>query len=303
MKRIFFLLISIVFITSLHAQQLILSKSTAAQWMETVTRSALFLSRQSFRLSDNKTGELYGLDNKDEFGTDISLGVKVKDGYILTDKAIRPWEYNDKFGKYKDHYKPVPYKSEYSELTENTRYDTLDISPSKMQEISTASLYLITSDCLSGKGLTIDCTSGKKLGWVIWACTEKDEDLNKTAKVKLICYSKDVEAKDNEMIDIDTPDYPNILGGIYVTPVNISIGMMEFHLSGIIAKHNGKWNISFPFVGKEKLVRANSLSKTMEDQTIDRKETLTPVKKDTLDKKSKEKKVKKTKKNKKTNAE
>lgn len=64
--------------------------------------SAFFLSRQSFQVADKKTGELYGLNNQNEFGKEITLGVKAKEGFLLTDKAIRPWEYNSKFNSYRD---------------------------------------------------------------------------------------------------------------------------------------------------------------------------------------------------------
>lgn len=258
---------------------------------ENAIRHAFFLSRQSFQVSDKKTGDLYGLNNKDEFGTEITLGVKVKDGYVLTDRAIRPWEYNAKFETYKDGYDPVPYISEYSEFFGTTKYDTLNIS--RPNELLSKSLYLVSSDCLSGKGLAVDCTKGDKEGWVIWACADKDDDLNKTANLRLTCYSKTVEASEGGSVDAETPDNQKVLGGIYVVPVNAAIGVLEFRICGVIMQKDGKWNIRFPFIGKEKLLKPAQNKDEQEEQVDDGKDSLTPVDDIYPPKSSKDKKSKK----------
>lgn len=294
MKRIIILFVTVVLMTNSYAQ-LTTRKSTATQWVENAVNSAFFLSRQSFQVRDKKTGELYGLNNKDEFGTEISLGIKVKNGYVLTDNAIRPWEYNDKFEKYKDGYTPVPYSSQYSEFADDMKYDSLDITESNINELLSSTLYLVTSNCLSNKGLSIDYTKGEKIGWVVWACT--DNDLNKNTKLQLTCYSMTVEASDTGNIDIDTPDNKKILGGIYVIPVNTDIGEMEFRISGIMVEIAGKWNIRFPFIGKENISKLKKQPKDIEKTEGSNQDSLTPVDnrhptKSPQDKKSKKKKKK-----------
>lgn len=235
--------------------------------LKNAIRPAFFLSRQSFQICDKKTGELYGLNNKDEFGTEISLGIKVKNGYVLTNKAIRPWEYNDKFEKYKDGYTPVPYSSQYSEFADDMKYDSLDVTESKINELLSSTLYLVTSNCLSDKGLTIDNTKGAKEGWIVWVCT-KEEDLNKTAKLELICFSLSVEASENYDAEIETPDGLNVLGGIYIVPENREIGSIEFCISGIMVEKEGKWNLHFPFIGKEKIIKHTVKVKEENNDTL-----------------------------------
>lgn len=266
------------------------------QLFEETIRSAFFLSRQSFQVSDKKTGDRYGLNNKDEFGTEITLGVKVRNGYILTDKAIRPWEYNAKFETYKENYNPVPYASEYSEFNSTVKYDALDIA--QPNELLTESLYFVSSDCLSGKGLAVDCTKGEKEGWLVWIGTDKDDDLNKTANLRLTCYSKTVETDENGNVDVETPDGQNILGGIYVVPVNTAIGILEFRICGVIMENNGKWSIRFPFIGKEKFLKPANDNDKQEEIVDGSKDDLTPIDdiyspKSSKDKKSKKKSKKK----------
>lgn len=295
MKRILILSILIVLGLNLYAQFSI-GKSTAVQWIEETTKSAFFLSRQSFQVSDKKTGDLYGLNNKDEFGTEITLGMKVRNGYILTDKAIRPWEYNAKFETYKENYDPVPYASEYSEFNSTVKYDTLDIA--QPNELLTESLYFVSSDCLSGKGLAVDCTKGEKEGWLVWIGTDKDDDLNKTANLRLTCYSKKVEANESGNIVVEAPDDQNILGGIYVAPVNTAIGVIEFQICGVIMEKDGKWSIHFPFIGKEKMLKPTQDEEKQEVEANEGKDNLTPIDdiyppKSSKDKKSKKKSKKK----------
>lgn len=227
-----------------------------------------FLSRQSFQVCDKNTGELYGLNNKNEFGTEITLGVKVKGGYVLTDKALHPWKYNDKFGTYKDSYDPVPFQSEYSEVEENTRYDSLDIAQDHVNDLLQATCYLIKSNCLAGQGLDIDSMEGAKVGWAVWTIVDDDKDLNKTARLTLICSNNKLEAKKDGKVDVEAPDGKKALGGIYVVPTVTGIGVLEFRLCGIMVESDGKWCIRFPFIGNEKLFMQESKSQ-VKDKPIE----------------------------------
>lgn len=308
MKKTLILFIGLTFIVTAKGQLLgslnldpkdfIQIKDSAYQdtrLLESAISASFFLSRQSFQVSDKKTGERYGLNNKDVFGTELSLGIKVKNGYILTEKAMRPWKYNKKFETYKDGYNPVMYVSEYSEFAESTKYDTLDILEPKVNELLPSSLYFIASDCFLGKGLAVDYTKGKKDGWVVWTCVDEDEDLNKTAKLKITSYSKTIDSNVSDSIKIDTPDEQKILGGIFVIPVNSEIGTIEFRISGIMVESNGNWNIRFPFTEKEDNIKSKHSNGTQETN-VDGKDSLTPVDDIYMPKSPKKEKVKKNKK-------
>lgn len=287
MKKILILFIGLTFIVTAKGQLLgslnldpkdfIQIKDSAYQDVRLLKRaisSSFFISRQSFQVCDKKTGELYGLNNKNEFGTEISLGIKVKNGYILTDKAIRPWEYNAKFEKFKDNYQPVPYLSEYSECVETAKYDSLDISKQKVKELIPSSLYFVNSDCLSNKGLTIDFARAGKDGWVVWACTDKNADLNKTPKLEFFCYNNAADASNDKNIDIEAPDGKKVLGGIFVIPISESVGVLEFHLCGVMVEMNGKWSICFPFQKDMFVSNSTNVDKQKNDEGENK---LTPI--------------------------
>ena len=248
MKRFFFILSLVVLTIDMQAQ-LAVRKSTAAQWTEGAVISSLFQTKQSFCIKDNKTGELYGLNNKEVFGTEISLAVKVKGGYVITDKAISPWAYNAKFATYRDSYTPVMVASEYAELGSDAKFDTLDITQSKMKEVQKSSLYVVKSDYFSSKGLTIDDTEGNKKGWIVWVCADKNADMTKGINPELICYSYDIESSESDAVKMDAPNGKNVLGGIYVLPIFREMGQIEFRLCGLLCEKDGQWKVVFPFVG------------------------------------------------------
>lgn len=253
--------------------------------------SAFFLSRQSFQVADKKTGELYGLNNRDEFGTEITLGVKLKDGFLLTDKAVRPWEYNSKFNNYRDGYKPVPYLSEYTEQGEKSVYDSLNCSLQEGEK--PLDVYSFKSNVFKEKGLDYDVAEGPQKGWLVWAYTDKDADLNKTAKLSFICCEKELEVKVDSKESVSAPKDKNILGGIYIVPSITGVGIVKFLLCGVITEKNAKWYVSFPFVGIEE---NDALQKENDVEQKSSKDTLTPVNDDVYVKKGNKKQNKKSKK-------
>lgn len=259
-------------------------------WLDAVS-SAFFISRQSFQVADKKTGELYGLNNRDEFGTEITLGVKLKDGFLLTDKAVRPWEYNSKFNSYRDGYKPVPYLSEYTEQGEKSDYDSLTCSLQEGEK--PLDIYSFKSNIFKGKGLDYDVAEGTRKGWLVWAYTDKDADLNKTAKLSFVCCEKELDVKVDSKESVSAPKDKNILGGIYVVPSITGIGIVKFLLCGVITENDAKWYVSFPFVGmKEKEV----LQKESRVEQNVPKDSLTPVNDDVYVKNGNKKRNKKSKK-------
>lgn len=253
--------------------------------------SAFFLSRQSFQVADKKTGELYGLNNQNEFGKEITLGVKAKEGFLLTDKAIRPWEYNSKFNSYRDGYKAVPSLSEYTEQGEKSVYDSLTISIKENEKPS--EVYYIKSNKFNGKGLGLDIAEGSKNGWIVWAYADKEADLNQTAKLSFVCCKKELVVAIDSKESVLPPKDKNILGGVYIVPNVTEIGVVNFLLCGIITDTGDKWNIVFPFVGMKE---NNVLPKENNVEQKTQKDNLTPVEDEVYAKKANKKRNKKSKK-------
>ena len=295
MKQVAYILLSFfVFVADVQAQ-LVVHKPMAVQWTENMVSPALFLFRQSFQVADNKTGDLYGLNNQDEFGAEVSIGIKVKDGFVLTDKAIHPWAYNSKFDEYKEKYKPVPYISLYSEIETCVKYDSININYPIREEQTVEESYLVHSELFKGKGLSIDNSEGSKDGWIVFVCANKEADLNKISEVSIVCYNKPVDIIKGKKIDVVTPNNMKIIGGVYVLPCKLDIGVMTFKLCGLLLEDEGKWRLAFPFVGKELQPQTKKLE-AVKNKNIAKGDTLTPVEDDVYVKKANKKRNKKSKK-------
>lgn len=255
--------------------------------------SGLFISKQSFQICDKETGELFGLNGKKEFGIQYTVGIKIPNGFLLPDKAIRPWLYNNKFDKYKEKYDPVFYQATFSELGEQVQYDSLDYALTKQQELVDTTLYRFSSKTFGGKGFVLENTSGKKEGWIVWITTNKGTDFEQTGNLNYTIYRKNLTINKKEcFFEIDKPTIEQeVLGGIYVVPAYTEIGVVEFRLCGIIAPQNDKWKIFCPFI-EVKDARTTEEELNQEEKRKDELPELTPVEKRN-DEKAKDKKKRK----------
>lgn len=277
-----------------HAQ--ILVQSTEQEIIEKAVKPGLFMVKQSFQICNKKTGELYGLNGKKEFGIQYSIGVKIPDGICLPEKAVHPWIYNNKYDKYKEEYTPRFYQSAFSELGEQIKFDTLDYVYAKQKILVDTLLYSISSKTFDGKGFVLDYTTGKKEGWLVWLTANKDANFEQNADIYYTIYRKtlNIDNKNNILVT----DQPNIgeqcfLGGIYVVPTYTEVGIIEFRLCGILVPNENKWKVYCPFIGWDKNKQSTQPS-DMSDIKDDSFSELTPVGND-----NKRKNVGKKKKNKK----
>ena len=293
MKKIVSIIVFLCICLVLQAQ--IYIKSTEQQFIEDVVKSGLFVSKQSFQICDRETGELFGLNGKKEFGVQYSIGVKVPNGFVLTDKAVRPWLYNNKFGKYKQKYDPVFYQATFSEMTEKARYDSLDYTLAKLDELVDTTMYKFSSGTFGGKGFVLDGTVGKKDGWIVWITAKKEYDFEKSANLNYTIYRKTITIDaDKQSFDISNPNLEqNILGGIYVVPAYTKIGVIEFRLCGIVSFVGDGWKIYCPFVGMKEEAQTSDEGTSNTEVKNDEPSELTPVKDmDKVKKKDKKKKKK-----------
>ena len=191
----------------------------------------------SYRLQDLKTQKLYGRNGSDAFGAIISWGIKIEGGFILLDQAVRPWEYDSNFNKYRGKYGTVPYQLSFTEGDGIITIDSIDAKACNNQNI----LYSVKDSIVAkGEGFKIDSSNGEKNGWIVWLTEEKDSSLT------YLVFKKKIELKPNE--DIYEVEQPNtakkILAGIYVEPSYNMIGSVSFMLCGILVEQNEKWSLA-----------------------------------------------------------
>lgn len=266
MKKI--LILTLIFFASQYCDAQLLVKSTSQQFIEDAVMSGLFISEQSFQICDKETGELFGLNRKSEFGKQYSIGIKIPNGLLLNDVAVRPWMYDLKYGRYKDKYDPVFYQAKFAEMKEKAEFDSLAYSMTGMQELIDTTFYSFSSETFNGKGFALDYTKGEKDGWLVWIIADKNADISSMPKLDYSIYRKKLEIdKSKASFDVVHPEEKqNILGGIYVVPYYTEIGVIEFRLCGVIAKSKEGWKIHCPFVGMEDEI--SSEQKPMQEEEV-----------------------------------
>ena len=132
---------------ALNAQ--IYVKSTGQTMVENAVKPALVIVHSSFQIKDNKTGVLYGLNGKKEFGEYVSFGIMTKEGMVLNEDALFPWNYNEKFSKYRNEYSPILSAIQYFNIGA-TLHDSLDIDLDKNVLTRDSSFYYYKYNSFDG---------------------------------------------------------------------------------------------------------------------------------------------------------
>lgn len=196
--------------------------------------------KQSYRLQDRNTKQLYGRKGSNEFGSASCVGVKVSNGLVVFDQITNPWNYDDNYAKYKGKYETVLYKTIISENKETLEYDSIQRIKCNGQNLA---LFVPDSISFKGEGLLVDCicNNGDKEGWIIWV-TEKNDNSN---ELDYLVIKKNITYKEKVFVyDIDSPNTSQtVVCGIYVTPVKTSVGCITFNLLGVLAMQDNKWKI------------------------------------------------------------
>lgn len=218
--------------------------------IEDAVKKGFCVIRQNYRLLDPETGNLYGRGNKNEFGVTYSIGVKYPEGFYITDKAVRPWEYDENYNQYRgDKYKPIISSTQVVLINDTLDYQSIEF-PDRLQTLIPETVYCLKEDILKDQGFSFFPLQEKNAGWVIWITTQENRDLSKKVDVTYHIYHKNVEMLDGNAapVSMDVSQIQGrILGGIYVIPEQTSIGQITFHLCGIMVEKENKWLLFFPF--------------------------------------------------------
>ena len=211
-------------------------------------QKSMFILRQDYCLYDKRDDEYYGYDNNDFFGTTYSIGLKCKGFNILSDVAVRPWEYDDKYDKFKSK-KLVPEitRSKYRFINDSTSHrftpsDTVIIKRKTIRE----NLYYTSGPFVgSQEGFILNTQDTCKTGNLVWIVVEKGNIESADMKVSLELSSFDTEMFGS--VTVTPPANKSVIGGLFITK---SQGTdIPFYLTGLITKKDNSWVVEFPFKG------------------------------------------------------
>lgn len=207
-----------------------------------------FLLRQDYCLYDKREDELYGYDDQEQFGTTYSIGIKCNGFNIVSDCAIRPWEYDEKYGEFKSNkLTPQVTKSWYRYLNDtiSSDYSQLDTIVTAKMTIKEKAYYTSAPFVSSQEGMTINNQDTCKTGTLAWFVIEKGNVESADVRVNLEFNTIDTEMFGTK--NVVPPSGKQILGGIFVTKSQNAD--YYFELAGMITKRHSDWILEFPFKG------------------------------------------------------
>lgn len=261
----------------MHAQLGVnLFGSVNQQLIEDAVARGVLLVRQEYQLEDTVTLKRYTWDNQPEFGSSVSFCVLTENGYVISDKAIQPWEYDARFTQYRDsQYRPILSKT-YCRTVKDSVYRAVGmLNLSQHQPLANKKWMRISDSLFNDKGFVLDSTVGEKDGWIVLLTADDPSQIDST-ELSLVIYRHKLTVE----AGVEQQDIPSVatqrhvVGGIYIEPQYRGIGEIVFALNGVLVHEEDSWQLLH-------INRVPGGALTVETQIPPT--SLTPVESDTAD--------------------
>lgn len=236
-----------------------------------IGKDGVFILSQSYQLEDS-VGKFFGLSGNKEFGTENTLAIKVKDGYLLYDIARAPWEYNSKFTKLKKRYTPVFFPSQYSELSTEARYDSIYFDEKELVTVYPNQIYGMKTDAFFNDGFSVAHRTGKAEGFAVWYVLPYDLDLNNSTNLEIVVIPETIDISEDRSKEyqISIPRLEGtIIGGIFIVPEISSVGRLDFIVNGIIIGGQDDWKLVCPFSNADNVFNSTSPVSLKAEENVD----------------------------------
>lgn len=223
------------------------------QLIKDAVDGAIIIVEQSYQLEDTVSGQRFGRFGNKEFGKSYSLAVLTDSGYCLSPAAMKPWETDPNFEKYRQSHKPVLYKTAYRNFNDSV---FSEIDADLAAAIMLDGGYSFAKSAKGEPSLVKDDATGRKNGWAVWVVSE--DSLAASPATVAVSYQpvrREIEIVDSASTYIIEKPFTDkkLWGGIYVVPVRKSLGNIEFEFIGVIESGaNDTWRVATPFVRRGK---------------------------------------------------
>lgn len=260
--------------------------------VEEAIKDAVVMVESKYCVQDVETNQKYGRNGKPYFNTIGFLGCRTDKGVITSEKVLTPWTEDNLFDKYRDNSKYRPLLDSIL-VVQSVQIDTI-----QHIDITTGLLFnndstLICTGVEKNRvdGLMVATDNNDATNWIVWIKKSSKNESKESSNFEYNIIKKSIEFTKGEVV-IDTPNSANsFIGGLYISAKVVSVGLVEFSLSGFIIEDSSRWVI--------KPVNTNTFSSDKEEQEItsqapsDSDDSLTPVKENDKEKKKKSKANKK----------
>ena len=222
------------------------------QLIDEALSGAFVRINQSYELCDTIKNEHFGREGKNYFNIIPFIGIESEKGIIYSSVALEPWNYDKDFNEYKGKYKPLITETKFRILNSGKRSANRNFELPFMGVDISKHLCILNDSTHTNQGLKVDTVSGIKNGWLIWLSS--NSNLVESDSVRFTSIKKDIEVPiEGGYLHIDKPEISEIVyGGIYVTPIQSSIGQLTFTLTGVMVLDKEGWVLDFPFIKESK---------------------------------------------------
>lgn len=222
------------------------------QLIDEALAGAFVKINQSYELCDTVKDEHFGRDGKDYFSIIPFVGIETERGLVFPSATLIPWSYDNDFKEYQGLYKPLATETNISVLNNSKDDITQDVPLPFLGKDLSKHLSVLCDSTQGHKGLKVDTVPGAKNGWLIWLSA--NSNLTEIDSVRFTSIKKDIEVPiDGGFLHIDKPEISEtVYGGIYVTPIQTSIGQLTFTLTGVMVFDEEGWVLDFPFIKQPK---------------------------------------------------
>ncbi len=277
---------------SAHAQLLDI-KLGSDVLVENAIKDAIVVVESNYCIQDIETNQKYGRNDKPYFNVLQFLGCKTEGGIVVGGNVVKPWSVDALFDKYRkgSRYRPLLDNALLVRTLAKDRSDTTSIASNLSFNSDSTLVFAHGKNAVDGLALSVDDKDA--VNWIVWVEKSPSDDSKTTSGLEYRIFKKTVDFSTGDVI-INSPNpLSSYLGGLYVSAKVISVGLVEFSLSGFVVGDSGEWlvkpvnNVMFSSVKDSSESEVNTpISNTPDD-------SLTPVGKNDKGKKKKSKASKK----------
>lgn len=219
-------------------------QSNNQQLVEEAVQRGLMLVKQEYVVQDTVTGQKYGLNDQDDFGSWVSFCVLVKDGYVTSQRLIEPWKQDVQFQRRAGSLVPLRSSTSFRTVQDTQWQQASLLDPAEIFAMEDAGWVSVKDSCFAGEGFLLAESAGKREGWLVWLASDKaDRDEWDAARLSLVSYRYQIDlSSENPMVESPKTD-KSVIGGIYVEPVFDPIGVVRFELGGVLVKEGAAWQL------------------------------------------------------------
>ena len=212
-------------------------------------RQHLFVLKQDYCLYDKRKKKLYGYNDKEQFGTTYSLGIKCNGYNVISNQAVEPWKYDEHYNEFKsDKLEPVLSDSRYLLLddSETSGYVGFDSIVTAVQTIKDNYIYATNPFTSLQYGIDVNSTDTCKTGVLIWVWVKTGSLEDGDIAVDFDIVPTKIEMFGSVVVNPPHRD-KEILGCLLVTKNDECDS--KWFLSGLADCRDDKWTLYYPFKG------------------------------------------------------